>query len=287
MTAGNLTQSALTLLKADRPLVIAHRGYSALAPENTLPAFKLALEAKADLVELDYRHSQDGVPMVIHDRTLDRTTDSRRRWRRKRIRVRNTPAAELQTLDAGSWHDRDYANTTIPLLSEALDFICSRNGIPLIEHKSGEVETFVRLLRDRDLINRVIVMSFDWAYLRAFHTLEPSQVLGALGPPVRLVSGRRPAPGRKRLGAKWLNALGKTGAQIVVWNRRVSGAAVALAHKRQFAVWVYTVNTGKRAARLVAQGANGIITNHVSLMRRALTERAHPVRACKPKTEHA
>src|SRR5947209_8583685 len=67
---------AQKLIQSPRVLVIAHRGNSSVAPENTLPAFQSALDAKADLVELDYYHSADGVPVVMHDATLDRTTNS-------------------------------------------------------------------------------------------------------------------------------------------------------------------------------------------------------------------
>jgi glycerophosphoryl diester phosphodiesterase len=67
------------VMALERPIVIAHRGYSMAAPENTLPAFRLALLAESDLVELDYFHSSDGVPIVLHDRTLDRTTNVRLR----------------------------------------------------------------------------------------------------------------------------------------------------------------------------------------------------------------
>src|SRR5438270_13634741 len=98
-----MTCAAEKLLDQKRPLVIGHRGYCAIAPENTLPSFKLALEAGADLIELDYQHSKDGVPIVIHDRLLDRTTDARKKWRRRRIKVSRTTAAEIQTLDAGTW----------------------------------------------------------------------------------------------------------------------------------------------------------------------------------------
>src|SRR5215831_9081720 len=76
--------SALKLIAESRPLIIGHRGYCAIAPENTLPSFLLALNAGADLVELDYHETKDGVPLVIHDDTLDRTTDARKRWNRKR-----------------------------------------------------------------------------------------------------------------------------------------------------------------------------------------------------------
>ena len=71
------------LTTARRVLIIAHRGDSKAAPENTLPAFRSALRAGADLVELDYYHSSDGVPVVFHDRELDRTTDAVRRWGRR------------------------------------------------------------------------------------------------------------------------------------------------------------------------------------------------------------
>lgn len=269
MNAGTRPRPALALLSAERPLVIAHRGYSALAPENTLPAFNLAIEAGADLVELDYRHTRDRVPVVIHDQTLDRTTDARRRWRRKRIQVRATRVSDLQKLDAGGWFDTHFSGTRIPLLREALDYICRQDGVPVIEHKSGAPEDCARLLRERDWINRVIVMSFDWAYLRVFHALQPDQVLGALGPPVRLASGRRPTPGRKKLETRWLDRISKTGSRIVIWNRRVSRASVAVAHDRHLRVWIYTVNTPKLATHLTEQGVDGIITNHVGLIRQA------------------
>jgi glycerophosphoryl diester phosphodiesterase len=87
--------AAEKLLALDRPLVIAHRGYPQFAPENTLPAFQLALEAGADLVELDYHHTKDGVPIVIHDADLDRTTDATNRWGGSKLKVTAYSAAEL------------------------------------------------------------------------------------------------------------------------------------------------------------------------------------------------
>src|SRR5688572_14587501 len=79
--------TAEKLLNAPRPLVIAHRGFSMIAPENTLASFEYALAAGADLVELDYHHSQEGVPVVIHDATLDRTTDATNRFGGSKISV--------------------------------------------------------------------------------------------------------------------------------------------------------------------------------------------------------
>ena len=95
---------------------VAHRGYSAIAPENTLPALAAAVLAGATFVEFDVRTTADGVPMVIHDRTVDRTTDGRGA-------VWELTFDELRALDAGSWFSPAYAETRVPLLGEVLDLL--------------------------------------------------------------------------------------------------------------------------------------------------------------------
>src|SRR6478672_4909351 len=89
---------AQKLVSQPGPLVIAHRGDSVHAPENTLPSFASAVKLKADLVELDYYHSADGVPVVIHDNFLDRTTDAETVLGRPKMLVEETPLADLQKL---------------------------------------------------------------------------------------------------------------------------------------------------------------------------------------------
>jgi glycerophosphoryl diester phosphodiesterase len=172
----------LKILASSRPLVIGHRGYVQLAPENTLASFQIAIATGVDLVELDYYHSRDGIPVVLHDRTLDRTTDAEQKWGLKDLAPGSKNADELQTLDAGTWFNPRFAGERIPLLTEALQLIQPAN-ITLIEQKQGDAATCVKLLRERDLINRVVVQSFDWSYLRDFHALVPEQILGALGTP--------------------------------------------------------------------------------------------------------
>jgi glycerophosphoryl diester phosphodiesterase len=259
------------LLTVKRPLVIGHRGYCGIAPENTLPSFKLALDAGADLVELDYQHGKDGVPMVIHDRILDRTTDARKKWKRRRIKVAQKTAAEIQTLDAGSWFDgKVFLGAKVLTLIEALDFICGHGGVPLIEQKSGDAETLAKLLRERHLINKVVVISFNWKFLRELHELEPTQILGALGPPARLSHGRRPLHPRRQLSSR-LKDIAKTGATIAVWNRKVSKRSIQIARKRGVKVWVYTVDRKAIAAQLCRHGVSGVITNEIENIKGALS----------------
>ncbi len=264
---------ATDLLGSKRPLVIAHRGYCQFAPENTLPSFKLAMAAGADLVELDYHHSKDGQLIVIHDPELDRTSDATNRWGQSHIRVDARPAAEILSLEAGSWFDPKYAGTKIPLLVEALDTI-QKGNVTLIERKAGPAADCIQLLREKDLLNKVVVQAFDWEYLRSFHEQEAQQVLGALGPPNLLAGGKKPQGMTKELSAAWLDELQKTGAKVAVWSQAVSKEAVALAHQRGLKVWVYTINDSELANRLLDMGVDGIITNNTSLIWRTLALRA-------------
>src|SRR2546429_8475268 len=96
LNPGETNFAAVKLVANNRPLVIGHRGYCRLAPENTIASFRLATAAQADLVELDYHHSKDGKLIVIHDANLDRTTNAVRRWRRRRIKVAAKTAEEIQ-----------------------------------------------------------------------------------------------------------------------------------------------------------------------------------------------
>lgn len=263
------------LINSKRTLIIGHRGYPHFAPENTLPSFKLAIEAGADLVELDYYHSKDGVPFVFHDGTLDRTSDAIARWGGKKIPTGSKTFAELQTLDAGKWFSPQFKGTSVPSLTNAVDFIQSNGGVTLIERKEGDAATCVKILRDRQFINQLVVQAFDWEYLKKFNDLEPAQVLGALGPPKILADGSKAGERPKQLNAAWLNDLVKTGAKLAVWSDQVSKEAVADAHKRGLKVWVYTINDPEAGNKLLDMGVDGLITNNTGLMWKTVALRRH------------
>lgn len=268
-TAG--LSPAEALLRQERPLVIAHRGYSLTTPENTLAAFERAIAARADLIELDYHHSSDGRPVVIHDFTLDRTTDAAARWGGKDLQVADYPLARLQNLDAGRWFKPPHDGLRLPELGEAIDVI-QRGSVTLIERKAGDAATCVELVRARGLVNHVVVQSFDWNYLRDYHAREPEQILGALGPPGTR-NGRKLADHEKQLSAGWLDEIKGLGARLVVWNRQVDQAAVRAAHKRGLKVWVYTINDARLARELLDGGVDGIITDDPVMLRAALATR--------------
>lgn len=259
------------LLNLKRPLVIAHRGYSAIAPENTLPAFECALGSGADLIELDYHHTRDGELVVLHDYTLDRTTDATNRWGGKGIKIVDRPYGDLKELEAGLWFKTPQAGVRLPTLAQSLDFI-QRGSVTLIERKAGDAAACVKLLREKALINQVVVQAFDWDYLRAFHKLEPTQVLGALGPPSAR-NGRKLTEAEKALTPAWLDEVKATGARAAVWNKQVDAAAVKAAHERGLKLWVYTINDDAIAKQLFAAGVDGIITDNPAIVWKALATR--------------
>lgn len=237
-------------------LVIAHRGDSKVAPENTLPAFASAVKAGADLVELDYLHSADGVPVVCHDGELDRTTNACQLWGGTHIRLKTKSLAELRQLDAGSWFNPKFAGTPLPRLDESIDLIQS-GSMTLIERKQGDAATCVKLLTDKQLADDVVVQAFDWDYLTDCHKLAPGLVLGALG--------------TNELTPSRLDEIAQTGAAAVGWNDKfTSGESIKAIHDRGWKAWVYTVDDPARALQLVQAGADGIITNRPAEIRKAI-----------------
>lgn len=239
--------SAASLVDSPRVLVVAHRGNSSRAPENTLAAFNAAIDAGADLIELDYHHTADGVPVVMHDDTLDRTTDARARWQAERILLRSKRLAELRELDAGGWFSEAFAGQHVPTLSEALDTI-QRGSMTLIERKHGDAATCVRLLKEKQLLDQVVVQAFDWRYLADCHRLAPTLVLGALG--------------HGDVTPERLDEVEKTGARLVVWHQKsLDREAIELIHDRGFRAWTFTVNDLDRAAELIDDGIDAIITD--------------------------
>jgi glycerophosphoryl diester phosphodiesterase len=268
------------LINLPRPLVIGHRGYNQIAPENTLPSFQLAKLAGADLVELDYYHSQDGKLICIHDEVLDRTTDAVVRWGQKGVPIKEKSGDALCSLDAGAWFDKahpdshlpSYAGTKLPTLSESLDLIQDGN-LTLIHHKEGDAATCLKLLREKNLINKVVVQSFDWNYLKDFHQREPKQILGALGP-LWGRNGKQLNDAEKILDKTWVDEVKSVGATIAVWNHQVTKEGIQYAHQQGLKVWIYTINEPAMANKMLDLGVDGIITDNTSFLWRTLAIRA-------------
>ncbi len=247
--------------------VIGHRGASGLAPENTLESFSLAVEHGVEALEFDVRLSADGVPLVVHDPTLDRTTD-------RAGTIDQLSAAEIQAADAGfrfttdggashPWRSR---GVRIPSVREVLE------GFPtvplLIEIKVVSAAwPLHRLLLEYGAANRVVVASFLDQALLPFHADQ----------------GWATSASRKGTFRLWIRTLFGVGAPRAPYRTytipeyykdRVHVATPRLIRSARRAgrpVHVWTVNDPVRAARLWAWGASGMITNYPALL---LAERA-------------
>jgi len=260
---------ARELVREDRVLIIAHRGYSGEAPENTFAAFDRAIEAGSDLIELDYLHSQDGVPVVIHDRTLDRTTDAVARWGGESLAVGDYPLARLRELDAGRWFGSgEFRGLGLPTLREAIERI-QTGSVTLVERKGGDAATCVNLVRALGLERELVVQAFDWTFLEECRRLSPDLALAALGPP-RSRGGVELSEEERFLNEGFLDEIARFDAEVVAWNRLVSPEGVAAAHARGMRVWVYTVNDAEQAAELARMGVDGIITDFPTRIRAAV-----------------
>jgi glycerophosphoryl diester phosphodiesterase len=244
------------ILRRD-PVLVGHRGLPGEAPENTLPAFEAAMKHRPDFIELDYRHSGDGVPIVIHDEKLDRTTDARALFGGENILIGTKTAKELAPLDAGRWKDERFAGTVLPTLEAALDLMCPTTCV-MIERKDGDAETLIKLLHAKKLTERVIIQAFDWNFIDDCRRLDPKIPTGLLG--------SNPLDTDKIAKAKAI------GAEVVGWKEQdLDEAGLKAAQNAGFQVWSWTVNKEERARELVRWGLNGLITNHCDQAREWLT----------------
>ncbi|MGD9722304.1 MAG: glycerophosphodiester phosphodiesterase [Pirellulales bacterium] len=256
IAADAATATAATRVQSPQILVIAHRGDSKVAPENTIPAFRSAVAAGSDLVELDYVHSADGVPVVIHDDELDRTTNACALWGGSKIKVATKQLAELRKLDAGAWFDEKFAGTALPTLDESLDSI-QPGSMTLIERKEGDPATCIELIKRKGVLDRVVVQAFDWDYLEGCRKLSDDVVIAALG--------------HKEFTQQKLAELARTGAQIVAWeDKHTDASTIAAIHAKGYKAWVWTVDSPERVAQLVAAKIDGIITNRPAATRAAI-----------------
>ena len=232
------------------PLWIAHRGAGKLAPENTLAAFRVGAGHGYRAFECDVKLSADGVPFLLHDSTLERTTPAQgiageRRW------------DELSRLDAGGWHSRAFAGEPIPSF-DAIARYCLRNKHALnIEIKPTEGQE----AQTGDAVARAA------AQLWSGQVVPP--LLSSFEPDA-LAAAKAAAPELPRallldtLWDGWFEMAGTLGCVAVVTNHRLMDAAViARLHGAGLRALVYTVNEAADAKRLIALGIDGLITDAV------------------------
>ncbi|MCX6138201.1 MAG: glycerophosphodiester phosphodiesterase family protein [Ignavibacteriales bacterium] len=249
----------MTHIHHTAPLVIAHRGYSAEAPENTLAAFRKAAHAGADMIELDVRLSADDKFVVIHDRRLERTTA-------QRGLVRSFSSDELCALDNGSWFSRRFAKERVPLLEDV--FSLSRRGAGLnIEIKPdvlarGDVpvhELAIELVKKEKMARAVIFSSFNHKIVRALKKYDESIPAGLLYNPIKHF---------RRSPAQLATA---TGADMFICSKyQLSAEVVDDAHSAGIGVFVYGITSERDVRRCLRLNVDALIANDPVMVRKTI-----------------
>lgn len=263
-----------------RPLVIAHRGGAGLWPENTLYAFERARDCGADVIELDVRASADGVLVLMHDPTVERTTDGAGR-------VAELGAAELKRLDAGHRWTPDGGRSfplrgrglTVPTLEEVFAALPGmRFNIEPKQETPSLAEPLCRVVRERRMTDSVLVGSFRQAVLDEFRRVCPEVATSASPTEVSAFLTLHKAG----LGAAYSPAMQALQVPEYAGGLQVlTRSFVEAAHGRNLAVHAWTVNEPGDMRRLLEMGVDGILTDYPDRLL-ALLGRAPAVSSATP-----
>ena len=232
--------------------VIAHRGNSRFAPENTIGAIDSAADS-ADLTEFDVQVAADGELVLMHDDTVDRTTDGTGP-------VDSLTLSELQALDAGSWFSPEFSSETVPTLAQAIRASQANNLTPIVEQKTGLPNAYHSSFQSLGISSDEFqIISFDWRFLGFMDRLDSNYQLGALG------SGE--------LTQNQIDRAISLGADFIDWSHSdVSQETVDLVHQSGMELYVYTVNDVDRMQELIDFGIDGITTDDPALLRTLVPE---------------
>jgi glycerophosphoryl diester phosphodiesterase len=228
--------------------VIAHRGASGHLPENTLPAYQLAVEQGADMIEIDLHRTRDAAVVITHDEDLCGLGG--------RGEICDASLSEVRALDAGR-------GERVPLLAEVLDRFGSRIAFNLelkrgtrAEYPEVEAEALAAVVQ-RGLLERTLFSSFHDSVLARLRALSSAARIALLLSPQ---SAENPIERARRLGAEAINP----------WRGLVRRELVEAAHQAGLAVYVFTVDDVEEMKRLLAMGADGLFTNFPDRMRALL-----------------
>ena len=263
LAPGVWTANATTLIAplrqpGEAAFIASHRGDRANAPENTIPAFTSAVASGADFVETDLRLTADGYAVVMHDATVDRTTNGSGA-------VADLTLAELRTLDAGSWYDAAFAGTPVPLFEEFLDVLAAAGDVTALVELKGtwnaeEVRGLLGGIYFRGLQDRIVFASFSPVSLVALRAGAPELPRVY----IRRVLPLDPAEVATRFGA------------IAIMTRPSAledrPEVVDELHEAGLGILLYTLNTEKRWSDALGWGVDGIVTDDCSALGSWLAE---------------
>jgi glycerophosphoryl diester phosphodiesterase len=238
-------------------MCIAHRGFSGQYPENTLPAFQAALDGNFGWIELDIRATADGDIVVIHDETVDRTTDGSGD-------VTSLATEKIRALDAGSWKDARFSHACIPFLDEVLTLVNGRAHIA-IEFKlaTKHIPAVLAIIGAHDAWEWTTATAFEWETITAIRELAPQGKTGWLTSLNNIHAGEA----IKRCVSAGIS-------QLCPIATKTNGGVVARAHHAglELRCWGLGDDRGPEMSRLIECGVDGMTTNHPDVLAQILRE---------------
>lgn len=247
----------------DRPLVIAHRGYSAMYPENTLPAIQAAIDLNVDMIEIDVHLSRDHEILITHDARLGRTIKDAKGW------LQNYDAHEIRKYDAGSWFGEQYKGLHIPYLWEVLE-LCKGRCLLNIEVKrqslSSEESFHAMAQKVHEKVSKhshpdnVLISSYNPILLWLLRQKSVDYKLGVLA-------------GSPKLGLYTEEISGISAYSYHCYHKGMKAEDVEYLHSYGVKVFPFTVNSENRYTELLDMGVDGIFTDEVELLLETLKKR--------------
>jgi glycerophosphoryl diester phosphodiesterase len=268
LTASNVVQA--DDYAATHPcLLLAHRGFSAVAPENTVTAAKMAAELGADGSEFDVYPSSDNALVVMHDGSVDRTTNGKGK-------ITELTLAEIKKLDAGSWKDPKYKGEPVPTLGDMLTTLKDVRCKPVIEIKGKNIaDKVVAAVQAAKMVDHAFIISFNADNIKIARGLEP-------GIPAALLSELKKMPKdlTQDQQVDWLvNAAKECKTDFLDLDYNMLTAdMVAKLHQHKLIVWVWTVDDQQAMDNLIAWGIDGITTNKPDLLQERIKKAGREVK---------
>jgi len=237
-------------MKHKRPIVVAHRGSSGSAPENTLAAFRMAIDQGADMIELDVRMTRDFHVIVHHDRDVSRTTNGKGYVWEKTLN-------EVRLLDAGSWFTAKFKGEQIPTLRQALEMMPPHMLVNIEAKTDGDPrkrlsfeECVILMIMEKRFEERAIVSSFDHAFIARMNKLFPAIKTGALYMPVR-DTRKKPSTIARATGAS----------AFICKHTQLRKRFAEDAHKHKIMLGSYVINSAKELEKARRYGVDAVITD--------------------------
>ncbi len=237
-------------LRSDKPIIIAHRGQAVEAPENTIPAYQLALDAGAEMIETDVNITQDGKLVMMHDWYLGRTTDIKGG-------VHDFLLEDVLKADAGSWFSSEYRGVRVPTTEEALAFAKSKGLFMCFEVKGGNpkransiAERLVRLFQDYDALEWAFMSSYFHDALKLAKQIEPKLMLA----PERLPDDVEPDIAEALRQVEYLNA-----PVLQIHHRYLYPDFMKAMKDANVAIWAWPATTEEEILHTIEAKADGIM----------------------------